>query len=518
MSIEIHVFFRGKLPDTAALTRGLKGLGFTLSITPPAYPLEGHSGYMPMRFQRDETGVEFYIDDGRAVVEDALPHEQLANVDPGFDRCASFRWGSAEDEMVCGLCCAAALAKLVNGIVYEETDGVLWSTLQAIEEAKKHFEEFANKTDPTRGTRSSDIKRYLKSLLKQRSDLTLAGRTPGHPPGSASVARRVPRSHQRQISFPVMELHQSFVRSGAVYLGETVGDRNFYVWQPHFEPLLMDVLADDVFDKVGHISTFEDFANFSDTRMLSNIQIFGARVTSLVLSGEQERAAEYVQQIERDDHFGDRVKNLVKTQWDIVSRDIETVCAECHAKEAETIKELKLEHIWEPSPFPVEVPVAQRASQTAEPIFNTTPWIDRPTLLQEMPEKFGDIRFAKDMLERDGRPKLLAPIGRFEAGERHRDLESYVLAARLPDDLTLLLRRQSDLDRNDPDPMRYQNGPWINLVIELWGPSLVAVARASQDYDNKVLLHFDSVRIYEQQPRQEIWNYFVHDNSERSIS
>lgn len=145
MSIEIHVFFRGKLPNTAALTRGLKGLGFTLSITPPAYPLEGHSGYMPMRFQRDETGVEFYIDDGRAVVEDVLPPEQLANVDPNFDRCASFRWGSAEDEMVCGLCCAAALAKLTNGVVYEEQDGVLWSVETAITEAKKYFEEFARK-------------------------------------------------------------------------------------------------------------------------------------------------------------------------------------------------------------------------------------------------------------------------------------------------------------------------------------------------------------------------------------
>ena len=78
--------------------------------------------------------------------------------------------------MVCGLCCAAALAKLTNGVVYEEQDGVLWSVETAIAEAKNYFEEFARKVDPKLGTQKTHIKRYLKSLLKQRSDLVLVGR------------------------------------------------------------------------------------------------------------------------------------------------------------------------------------------------------------------------------------------------------------------------------------------------------------------------------------------------------
>lgn len=519
MSIEIHVFFRGKLPDTAALTKCLNELGFGLSFPAPHYSLEGKSGFRPMRFGRDETGVQFFIDDGRNVVESALSAEQIAEVDPNFDRCASFRWGSAEDEMVCGLCCAAALAKLTNGVVYEETDGVLWSTAEVIEEAKKYFEEFVKKVDPTRGTRTSDIKRYLKSLLKQRSDLTLAGRFLVIRPVRHLLRGALLDRTSDKYRFNVYRYIAPLYDAESLEYSTSLNGPDFYVWKPHFEPMLIDRLAEGVFEQAGRLTTLSDFANSIATRPINPRNRFPAVITGLVLAGERERAAEIVQQVKNNNNYDGDAKKRLQEQWDSVSRNIETVCAELHAREAKYVKEMKLEHIWEPSPFPAEVPVTRRKAETSEIFFSVEPWIERPpTLLREMPEKFGDIRFAKDTLERDGRPNLLAPISRFEAGERHRDLESYVLAARLPDDLTLLLRRRTSLDRNDPDPIRYQNGPWINLVVELWGPSLVAVARASQDYDNKVLLHFDSVRIYEQQPRREIWNYFVHDNGERSIS
>lgn len=520
MSIEIHVFFRGKLPDTAALTKCLNELGFGLSFPAPHYSLEGKSGFRPMRFGRDETSVQFFIDDGRNVVESALSAEQIAEVDPNFDRCASFRWGSAEDEMVCGLCCAAALAKLTNGVVYEEQDGVLWSVETAITEAKKYFEEFARKADPKLGTQQAHIKRYLRSLLKQRSDLVLVGRDllirPVRHFLRGAVLDRTSNKYRFSVYRYLLPLYAEFSHLG---FSKELGDPDFLVWQPHFEPLLIERLKDEVFEQLGRVTTLTEFTDFTMTnRIIGGPSVLPSRITNLVLAGERDLAAEILRQVESDDGYDDDDKKQLRERWDLLSGDIETVCAEFHAKEATLIKTMQLEHIWEPSPFPVEVPAARRKAETSEIPFSVEPWIERPpTLLQELPEKPGEIMFARDTLQRNDRVMLLAPITRAEAEERHRSLESYVFATRLDDDVSLVLKRRTDRDRNDPDPSTYQNGPHIDFVVELWGPSFVADAGASQDYDNKILLHFKFIRINRRHPHQEIWRcLYIHDD-ERTI-
>ena len=184
------------------------------------------------------------------------------------------------------------------------------------------------------------------------------------------------------------------------------------MWEPHFGPLLMDALAEDVFGQVGRITTLNDFAaqSFNKTPFL------GAKVISLVLAGAREQAAEYVEEIERDDRINGYAKNLVREQWNRVSGDLEAVCAEFHAKEAATIKALKFEHFWEPSPFPCELPAAERISRSAEPTFLMLPWIDRPEwLLAEAPEQPGQMRFAKEIHLRGDRVILQVPLAREEA-------------------------------------------------------------------------------------------------------
>jgi hypothetical protein len=48
MSTETHVFFRGKLPTKAALSRAMKELGFPFSIKPATVPVEpgGRSSFV----------------------------------------------------------------------------------------------------------------------------------------------------------------------------------------------------------------------------------------------------------------------------------------------------------------------------------------------------------------------------------------------------------------------------------------------------------------------------------------
>src|SRR5260370_21678738 len=100
MAMEMHVLFRGKLPDNSALSRAMAELGFPLTIA--AGSLERQSGFMPMRLRREESGVEFDVSNDRASVEE-LAGEHLQ---PGFDRSANFRWGGAEYQLLFGLCAA----------------------------------------------------------------------------------------------------------------------------------------------------------------------------------------------------------------------------------------------------------------------------------------------------------------------------------------------------------------------------------------------------------------------------
>ena len=501
--MEMHVLFRGKLPSKAALTRTMKELGFPFSIAPPAGSLEQQTGYMPMRFRRDESGVEFDVFESRADVED-IAGDHAGTIDPSFDRSANFRWGGDETEMLAGMCAAAALAKLVNGVVIEDEEGLLLSVDEAVAFARKHLDAIVKpwQRQDVPGTRPADIKRYLKPLLKLRSDLVLVGRV--------LVVRPV-RHLLRGAYFEPLGKSSFRICSHTNPLyapaGETYG---FHVgacavWEPHFGPLLMDALAEDVFGQVGRITTLNDFAaqSFNKTPFL------GAKVISLVLAGAREQAAEYVDEIERDDRINGYAKNLVREQWTRVSGDLEAVCAEFHAKEAATIKALKFEHFWEPSPFPCELPAAERISRSAEPTFLMLPWIDRPEwLLAEAPEQPGQMRFAKEIHLRGDRVILQVPLAREEAEDRHRERERYAVAMRLPDGLLFTTRFFTLWDRNDPD--RYDHPPerrrWPEPQVELHGPSFVVWVSAWPMREDDGTLHFTSIEVRDR-VHGSLWHY-----------
>src|SRR5215470_18339840 len=123
MPMETHVFFRGKLPGKAELARAMKELGFPFSITGATGSLERQSGFMPMKFRGEETGVELDVFGDHAAVEEFAD----AGVDQSFERRASLRWGGDFEEAVAGMCAAAALARLVNGVVFDEAEDRLLS-------------------------------------------------------------------------------------------------------------------------------------------------------------------------------------------------------------------------------------------------------------------------------------------------------------------------------------------------------------------------------------------------------
>ena len=79
MSMETHVFFRGKLPSKAALSRAMKELGFPYSIKPATGSLEQQNGFMPMTFRRQDTGVEFDVFEGREAIDELEPGDPTSD-------------------------------------------------------------------------------------------------------------------------------------------------------------------------------------------------------------------------------------------------------------------------------------------------------------------------------------------------------------------------------------------------------------------------------------------------------
>ena len=522
MSIEIHVLFRGKLPNKTTLSRAMTDLGFPFTIR--AGSLERQRGFMAMRLRGEESGVEFDVwNDQAAVQEIAGEHFQ-----PGFERSANFRWGGAEDEMLAANCAAAALARLVNGIVITEYEEKPLSPDEAIALARKELTSVLKpEATKRRGTRPADIRHYLKPLLKQRSDLVLIGRM---------LVIRPIRHILRGVFFDrTSDKYRFKIRPYLKLLGGPYFDGFDFVrgacevWQPHFEPLLMDLLQQEIFAPFGTITTLEELAAAwpDDGHDGHNESM---RVMALVLAGARERAESYVREVESSkDPDNTHWRNWARSQRDLLGRDLQEMCRECHAAEAEAVKELKLERVWEPSPFPVEVSAAERGSRTAEPLFVTKPWAaPPPDLLSDLPRVAGEVKFAKDWILRGidwtlrGRndPVLVAALTRGQAEERYRNSEDYVLAARLAGG-SLLLIRWNGTDRLDPSRVDHPNpdsGVYAGGFHLWWsGSDLVAKVMSFPNRDDG-MIEPGWVKIDERATWQRVWAcYLDWDKSELTV-
>ena len=144
MSMETHVLFRGPLPEKVAFEAAMRQFGFPFTLQERDGTLEGQEGFLPMMRNGGLTGVEFDTFD-RDAYQDEFVREFAdefveKRVKPDFERIASFRWGGDMEECVAGLCGAAALAKLVGGIVYDEAEGRLLDVEEVVTTARDNME------------------------------------------------------------------------------------------------------------------------------------------------------------------------------------------------------------------------------------------------------------------------------------------------------------------------------------------------------------------------------------------
>jgi hypothetical protein len=517
--METHVFFRGAAPSKASLARALRELGFPLNIAGAKGSLEQHRGFLPMRLRGEATGVEFdIVDDAAAIAEFSAP-----GVDARFERRASFRWSSDDKQAVAGLCGAAALAKLTQGVVFDEAEDKLLTIDEAIALARHNLDILAPAKEVRRpGTRPTDIKRYLKPLLKVRGDLLLHGRDlmirPVRHLLRGAILEPTGNKYRLEVWRYLKPLYEG--TPGLGYGGSIGGVCE--VWLPYFEPLLLDTLAEDVFDHVGRIASLADFAaTLHDTQ-----SHYDVRVRAMVLGGQPQLAAEYVEELERKPIATAYWQNFVRELRAFVERDIANVCAEYHAREAETIKALKLESIWEPAPFPAELPATDRKDRSNEKLFVTTPWVGKPAgLVEYEPERAGEVRFSRMAQHRKDRIALLIPLTRGEANAAHRHRENYLLAARLPQGPLLILSQSARWGLQPPDEP--QNPNVIQPIILHLGISSASIdvfVRFDEALGPPRLLEMRWLSVHNNEAR-ELWYAFndfqestkmIHDHREES--
>ncbi len=116
MADEVHVFFKGKLPSRAAFNRAIRALGHPASLVDQKGPLEGQSGFMPMRLFREDGGRV------RRVRMEGTPWRTRSGIDQSIDRRASFA-GAAVSTRRFGYCGAVALGRLTGGVILDEVEG-----------------------------------------------------------------------------------------------------------------------------------------------------------------------------------------------------------------------------------------------------------------------------------------------------------------------------------------------------------------------------------------------------------
>ena len=490
----------------------MKELGFPFSITPATGSLEAQEGFMPMKLRGEETGVEFDVYGDHAAVEEFAD----AGVDPGFERRASLRWGGDFQEAVAGICIAAALAKLVDGVVFDEAEDRLLSAADAIAVARQNLQAVLKPDDAKRrpGTRPADLKRYLKPLLKQRSDLMLIGRLlitrpVRHLLRGAFFDRTSDKYRFRVFRCvkPLFSVEESF-RFGFC---TDIHRLAWTVWEPHFEALLFDALAEDVFQHVGKVTSLADFGGDLGIGNLGFKDRFEVRVTALVLAGQRERAAELIEmELARTDSNGDRYGHYVAgKQRALLERNVESLFAEFRSKERQAAEVLKLGDAWEPAPFPAEVPEAERARRCDDPLFLTTPWISRPPrLVEQPPEQVGEVRFASGVLWRRDGVIMFVALTREEAEEKHRTRQDYALATRLPDGYLLVVRHHTGWSPHSPDqPKNPDYVPSRTFHVEVHGArSRVLYAALTERVDNPGVMEMSSVDVYEPVTQDNVWS------------
>jgi hypothetical protein len=126
-----------RVPNKTTLQEAVQSFGFKCEIDEFYQPFEC-SGFLPITLNGQHAGFEIDF----ASAEELLA--RLPDLRPqvgGRDSTVSFRWSSDSAECACALIVAAALARVVDAVVYYRDGGVFYTAERLIDDGKKLLSE-----------------------------------------------------------------------------------------------------------------------------------------------------------------------------------------------------------------------------------------------------------------------------------------------------------------------------------------------------------------------------------------
>ena len=131
MSVETFLFVREQLPTVKQWQAALAGAGLNIKLDPEVDDLPSFTGYLPAVFDDHPSGFEFYFD----TAENAFGERP----DALGDRTHAVTFSTHSDirELVCALYAAGALAKLTDGLLFDEDSGEFLDSDRILKMAKE---------------------------------------------------------------------------------------------------------------------------------------------------------------------------------------------------------------------------------------------------------------------------------------------------------------------------------------------------------------------------------------------
>jgi hypothetical protein len=110
------------------------GLRFAVKDTATGFSL---AGFTPMIFGdgagAKETGTETY----QGAAKETIDQMDIQGIDAELEHEISFRWGSDFMEGACAFALSAGIARLTNGVIWEDSAGEIISIEQAVETCRE---------------------------------------------------------------------------------------------------------------------------------------------------------------------------------------------------------------------------------------------------------------------------------------------------------------------------------------------------------------------------------------------
>jgi hypothetical protein len=218
-------------------------------------------------------------------------------------------------------------------------------------------------------TTAAQVKKLLRPLLERNSDLLLVGRLVVVKP-VRHILRSVfiDSSSNKDRFAPYWALNMMFEHGaghGPTWGGEmyTRIKSNWLLSAPGIDEMTTERIEEVALPILRHVNSIDDFTAFATKENFPHtwLNAFPFRkVYADIALGNLDAANESCERVaaqrRASDFLAEILDPIINDVWPLVrERNKAALAKMLHQWEAEAAKRMKLEHIWEPTPFPLEM-------------------------------------------------------------------------------------------------------------------------------------------------------------------